>query len=465
MSVALGGFGRSKLGAFIRSTLGARGYPDTAVVGDLFVSHFSPTSFDGVSGKYVHMYDKGTLSWVSTDSGLSTGLPSLFYFAGRVYAHEHGSTSTNRLQSFNASTQTWENAASWAYATNTITVSVGVLLAELNGDLYISTTSTGSNITVSTGGSANIVKFDGSTFSTVGSLPVASVGALHSGQGMLIAVDSSTSLTPVWYSADGATWTRSSLTEDASSGGTMIISKAGRVLAVHTTTNYNTTSPCVEWSNIATDTYTHLGANNRPRITFAAANTAIGSTIYFSGADFDVPVDGVVAITSGGAISQYDDDLMVSDQRGDILALEEYDGAIYAGTFSTTKYGSPPNNFYLLPSYTEGLGSSGTNLTTERVHQILHVDLNIPIVTIDAPADSSSHPTGSTIGVTFEGTATDNDGLDISADIVWTSNLDGSLGTGATITTTISAGAHTITAKATDSQSRTGAVTIFIFAS
>lgn len=73
-----------------------------------------------------------------------------------------------------------------------------------------------------------------------------------------------------------------------------------------------------------------------------------------------------------------------------------------------------------------------------------------PTVSITAPSDNSSYTSGT--NVTFTATASDTEDGDIATSIVWTSDLDGNLGTGASINvTTLSNGTHAITASATDS--------------
>ncbi len=82
-----------------------------------------------------------------------------------------------------------------------------------------------------------------------------------------------------------------------------------------------------------------------------------------------------------------------------------------------------------------------------------------PVVNITNPADGGTFDSGST--VVFEGTANDEDG-DLSTGIVWSSDIDGSLGTGASVSYQLSDGTHTITAEATDSESLTGSDTITV---
>jgi len=84
-----------------------------------------------------------------------------------------------------------------------------------------------------------------------------------------------------------------------------------------------------------------------------------------------------------------------------------------------------------------------------------------PSVSITAPATGSFYDDGDSI--TFTGTASDPQEGDLSAQIAWSSSLDGALGTGASITTsTLSVGNHTITAAVTDLDGFTGSDSISI---
>lgn len=72
-----------------------------------------------------------------------------------------------------------------------------------------------------------------------------------------------------------------------------------------------------------------------------------------------------------------------------------------------------------------------------------------PTATILSPANGTTFTAGST--ETLSGSAQDSLDGNISSKIVWSSNLQGTLGTGANITVNLIAGTHTITATATDS--------------
>jgi len=98
-------------------------------------------------------------------------------------------------------------------------------------------------------------------------------------------------------------------------------------------------------------------------------------------------------------------------------------------------------------------GSDTNSVTTENTN-------SAPTVTITAPPDGSSFSEGSSI--TFTGTASDAEDGDLSASIAWTSSLDGPLGTGASISKTLSVGTHLITASVTDSGGATGSDSITV---
>jgi len=84
-----------------------------------------------------------------------------------------------------------------------------------------------------------------------------------------------------------------------------------------------------------------------------------------------------------------------------------------------------------------------------------------PSASITAPANGSSFVQGP--GVSFAGTGNDpEDGALTGASLVWTSSLDGHIGTGVSFTRDLSGGTHTITLTATDSQGATGTAQVSV---
>jgi hypothetical protein len=83
-----------------------------------------------------------------------------------------------------------------------------------------------------------------------------------------------------------------------------------------------------------------------------------------------------------------------------------------------------------------------------------------PVVEITSPADGASFGSGETIA--FVGTANDAEEGDLSAGLVWTSSLDGKIGTGGSFSSSLSDGNHTITAAVSDSGGATGSAGVDI---
>jgi subtilisin family serine protease len=83
-----------------------------------------------------------------------------------------------------------------------------------------------------------------------------------------------------------------------------------------------------------------------------------------------------------------------------------------------------------------------------------------PTVTIASPADGVSFTSGTSIE--FIGSASDSTDGDLTGNLVWTSNLDGQIGTGGSFPAQLRDGTHTIIASVTDSGSLTGSDRITI---
>lgn len=105
---------------------------------------------------------------------------------------------------------------------------------------------------------------------------------------------------------------------------------------------------------------------------------------------------------------------------------------------------------------------SGGNTGTATVNvQVLPMNA-APMVMITAPANATSVVAGTSVVLTA--TATDpEDGALSGASVRWSSSIDGSLGTGASLTTSsLAQGAHTITVTATDSGGRSASASISV---
>lgn len=74
-----------------------------------------------------------------------------------------------------------------------------------------------------------------------------------------------------------------------------------------------------------------------------------------------------------------------------------------------------------------------------------------PTISIELPLDGAELKDDGSGNVDLRGQASDSEDGDLSAQIAWTSDIDGSLGTGSSITAPLSFGEHTVTASVTDS--------------
>ena len=93
-------------------------------------------------------------------------------------------------------------------------------------------------------------------------------------------------------------------------------------------------------------------------------------------------------------------------------------------------------------------GSDAISITVDSVPN------TAPTVTITAPVNGSTYMEGNLIS--FAGAATDAEDGVISANLSWSSTIDGSIGAGASFTSALSAGTHTITASVMDSGGAAG---------
>jgi hypothetical protein len=85
---------------------------------------------------------------------------------------------------------------------------------------------------------------------------------------------------------------------------------------------------------------------------------------------------------------------------------------------------------------------------------------NPPSVTITSPTDGSTF--NEEASIPFTGTASDVEDGDLTASLVWTSSLDGQIGTGGRFSAELSVGTHTVTASVTDSGGLTGSASITV---
>lgn len=156
------------------------------------------------------------------------------------------------------------------------------------------------------------------------------------------------------------------------------------------------------------------------------------------------PVGGTV-VDEGGAVTFVG--MATDPEDGDLTTglswTSDVDGVIGSGaSFSTSALSK--GTHVITAEVADTGGTGGAYLTT------LIVGNATPWVTISSPADGASFFQGST--VELAATAMDLEDGDLSASLSWTSDLDGTIGGGGTFAmSTLSPGAHLITASVVDS--------------
>ena len=107
---------------------------------------------------------------------------------------------------------------------------------------------------------------------------------------------------------------------------------------------------------------------------------------------------------------------------------------------------------------TDILGNPITGIPDIGAYKYQGVTNTPPVVTITSPTNGSTFSYNSVIN--FSGTATDTQSGDLSSIIAWSSNIDGNLGIGSSLSRVLSPGTHTITASVTDLGGLIGTATI-----
>lgn len=157
-------------------------------------------------------------------------------------------------------------------------------------------------------------------------------------------------------------------------------------------------------------------------------------------------------ITFAGAGNDADDGALTGSS---LVWTSSLDGNLGTGNFFQ-KSGLSIGTHTITLTATDARGATGTASVLITVSSSAAVN-TAPQAFITTPTNNQTVTTIQT--VIFSGTGTDNeDTLITGTALVWTSSIDGSLGTGNFLTKAgLTAGTHTITLTATDSQNATGA--------
>ena len=143
--------------------------------------------------------------------------------------------------------------------------------------------------------------------------------------------------------------------------------------------------------------------------------------------------------------------------RGVVTFSSNIDGELGTGAGGGSTFGldSPPLSVgvhVITATAVDPFGAVGTDSIT------IQVTNQAPTASIVLPADNSTFPSSQPIR--FQGGAFDVDEQIPGANLVWTSNVDGLIGSGEDFFATLTPGAHTITLTATDAFGLVGQDTV-----
>ncbi|MEM7051779.1 MAG: M36 family metallopeptidase [Acidobacteriota bacterium] len=250
-----------------------------------------------------------------------------------------------------------------------------------------------------------------------------------SGATSVFALDASDASTSVWES----------------SGAISLSAFAGQSIQVRFTFNTvdNTDNDQIGWfidDVVVSGNSTCTPTNTAPTVNISAPS---GSTTVTQGD----------SVTFTGTATDAEDGSLT----GSLSWSSNLDGAIGSGgSFSTSSLSVGTHT--VTASVTDSGGLSGSDSVTVTVNAPTN---DVPNVNISSPADPTTVTDGDS--VTFTGTATDTEDGTLTGSLSWSSNLDGTIGSGGTFSTTsLSVGTHTVTASVTDSGGASGSDTVTV---
>ncbi|MEP6731647.1 MAG: PKD domain-containing protein [bacterium] len=303
------------------------------------------------------------------------------------------------------------------------------------------------------------------TFATAGvytvTLTVTDGGGLSNTISKQIAVGNQSPIAAIASPADNASFTRgvpvtfSGSGTDPESGaltGAALVWTSSRDGAIGTGASFSIATLSAGTHTItltATDPQGAVGTSTRS-ITITPNQPPVAS-IATPAANATFPVGTSVSFTGAG--NDAEDGALTG---ASLVWTSSINGPIGTGTSMSTNALSVGTHTITLTAK-DGLNATGTATLS-----ITIAANQAPIASISTPTNNSAFVSGSS--VTFSGAGSDaEDGALTGASLVWTSSLDGQIGTGASFTTSsLSLGTHVVTLVAHDSKGASGASSITI---
>jgi hypothetical protein len=130
-----------------------------------------------------------------------------------------------------------------------------------------------------------------------------------------------------------------------------------------------------------------------------------------------------------------------------------------AGAWTDSGLNSGSVYYYRVRAFNSSGNSAYSNAASAQT-QAAAATNSAPTVTISGPSNNSSYAYGATVN--FSGSASDTQDGNLTSSIKWTSSIDGQIGTGGSLSRTLSSGSHVITATVTDSGGLTASARVSV---
>ena len=214
---------------------------------------------------------------------------------------------------------------------------------------------------------------------------------------------------------------------------------------------------------VGANTSYETGDDTFASFTNFSSNVVAGNFVTSPGAAIDVAGPGVDILSTypGGGYAIGSGTSMASPHVAGLAALEvaangralnaagvyQIRQALIDSAQAQADWG--PANTFDPDNNAEGLAMAATGAVNDA-----------PVPSISSPGDASTHASGASIA--FAGSASDTEDGDLTASLLWSSDLDGSIGSGTGFSKVLSDGEHTITASVTDLDGKTRVATVTI---
>ena len=190
-----------------------------------------------------------------------------------------------------------------------------------------------------------------------------------------------------------------------------------------------------------------------------AQHTSNINTVISDRSQINITSPTVTVSTSGDMVTFNADasDILTGDIGAGISWISNLDGLL--GTGSSITQSLSEGRHTITASVTDGFSETiGDTIIMRSMAPAIN---RLPTITVTSPGDGSATVVGSVTN--FTATSIDAEDGDLSSSIQWVSNIDGALGSGSSVLSTLTAGPHIISLQSTDTQDATSHTQLVVY--